>query len=54
MQQMGGGDIFGAMSFSPAVQTAENTKTTAEQVTQLNNKIQPSSSENPNRGDLNR
>jgi hypothetical protein len=54
MQSMGGGDLFGAMSFSPAVQTAENTKLTAEQVTQLNSKIQPEQPLDPKRENLNR
>lgn len=54
MQQMGGGDLFGAVSFNPQQETANNTKITADQITQLNSKVQPSNTANPNRDDLNK
>jgi hypothetical protein len=54
MQQMGGGDLFGAVSFNPAQETANNTKIAAEQITQLNSKVQPSTQANPEREGLNK
>ena len=49
MQQMGGGDIFGAMTFDPVRETAENTRRTADGIDIL---IRPQVN-NPERGDLN-
>jgi hypothetical protein len=54
MQQMGGGDLFGAVTFNPQQETANNTKITADQITELNSKVQPSTTANPQRDDLNR
>ena len=52
MQQMGGGDLFGAVTFNPQQETANNTKITADQITELNSKVQPSTTANPQRDDL--
>jgi hypothetical protein len=52
MQQMGGGDLFGAVTFNPQQETANNTKITADQITQLNSKVQPSTTANPEREGL--
>lgn len=54
MQQMGGGDLFGAVTFNPMQETANNTGVIKDQITQLNSKVQPSTTANPNRDGLNR
>jgi hypothetical protein len=52
MQAMGGGDLFGAVTFNPQKEIANNTKVAAEQITQLNSKVQPSTTANPQREGL--
>jgi hypothetical protein len=52
MQQMGGGDLFGAVTFNPQKEIADNTKISADQITQLNSKVQPSTQANPEREGL--
>jgi len=54
MQQIGGGDLFGAVTFNPQKEIADNTKIAADQITQLNSKVQPSTTANPQRDGLNK
>lgn len=52
MQKMGGGDIFGAISFNPMQRMADNTDTINTNVAKIANQQTPTN--NPNRDDLNR
>jgi hypothetical protein len=52
MQQMGGGDLFGAVTFNPVKEIADNTKQTVVELQKMSGSTTPPA--NPNRDDLNK
>jgi len=52
MQQMGGGDLFGAVTFNPVKDIADNTKQTVIELQKMSGSTTPPA--NPNRDDLNK